>query len=231
MGETKDDARPANDMQANVSVEVLGTVKRVIRRPVTPADRADIDAQLHALIDARAGNERQQKRAQKSLAKLRKRGAHIEEQVNDLHSKWQQPTVEEIAMCRVERTATEIRIVRDNGEPIYARPLTKDERVQLDSRLPNMENAATIRHPELDANDEVAQIEKTQAEARKTRDELTKGLTFEQAIAEVDAEEAAEISDDEGEGQVEEKPKKKGKKAKKGEQLEMKEAGGKDAVH
>lgn len=205
------------------NVEVLGTVKRVVRRALTPTDRADIDAQLHALIESKASNERQQKRAAKALGKLRKRGSALDEQVRELHGKWSSATSEDVVACRVERTPTEIRIVHPDGTVIYARPLTKDELSILSSRLPTVGESATIHHPELDQHDEVAQVEQRQAEAKAQHAELAQSLTFEQAIAEVDA------KDESPEEPAEEKPK-KGKGKKKGKQLEL-GAGGNNAKH
>jgi hypothetical protein len=230
-GRKKDDAQQAS---AAATVEVLGTVKRVVRRAVTAADRADLDAQLHALIEAQSSNERQQKRAQKALAKLRKRGSAIDEQIAELHSKWSAAHVEEIVSCRVERTTNEIRIVLPDGTPHYARPLTQDERVQLDSRLPGaVGDAATVHHPELDASDEVGTVEQAIAEARAKRAELSQALTFEQAIAEVDADDEAANDNDEATADV--KPAKgKDKKGKKSKmtQTEMPGVGGgSNAVH
>lgn len=217
------DATAAN---SGPNVEVLGTVKRVVKRAATPADRLSIDDSMHTLIEAKVSNERQERRAQKALAKLRKRSGAIEAQIRDVHSKRTAAHVEDVVACRVERTPTELRIVHPDGTPVYARALTKDELAVLSSRLPDMKEAATIRHPELDQSDEVAEVEKRVVEAKTQHAELTQALTFEQAVAEADAEEDAANDNSE----PKEKPKKgkgKGKKAK-GEQLEM---GGTDAVN
>lgn len=229
-GKKKDGAGPANDVSQD-SVEVLGSVKRVVRRAVTDADRTDLDTGLHALLDSQIANERQQKRAQKALGKLRERAKNIDAQILELHTKRSEAVVEEILSCRVERTSTEIRIVQPNGEAIYSRPLTKEEHEQLGAKLPGME-PAKVHHPELDPSDEVAKVETSQAEAKALRIRLANPLSFEAAIAEVDDEENAESDDSDDD---EDKPK-KGKKAKgkgkKMEQMDLLEKGNSDgAVH
>ena len=228
MAGKKPDVGPANDVSQNSSVEVLGTVKRVVRRAVTDADRTDLDTQLHALLDSHISVERQQKRSQKALAKLREREKQIDAQILELHTKRNEAVVEEIVSCRVERTATEIRIVQPNGDAIYARPLTKEEISQLDSRLPGMEEAAKVHHPELDASDEVATIETSQAEAKALRIKLANPLSFEECIADVDDESTeTEAAIEEKEAKPKgKKPKGKGKKMKQTSMLDEGESDG-----
>ncbi len=212
--------KPAEQEAPANGIEVLGTVKRVVRRPVTNEDRAAIDEHVHGLIETGEAIEKQIRRAKKALAKLKKRQDAITARIADLHGVWKEPTLEEIAECRVERTSTEIRIVRSTGEVIYARPLTREEHEAL-TQLPGMPDAPKVHHPELDANDDVSRVEKAHAEAAKERGTLEQRMTFEEAVAEVDREE--EEAEDESATKGESKSKDKGSKAKgkKNKQTEM----------
>lgn len=191
----------ATNDNGSASFEVLGTVKRVIRRPMTGQDRSEIDEQVHDLLDSSATLERQIDRAQKALSKLKKRKTAISSHMDKLHADWKAPTVEEIVDCRVVRTSTEIRIERNDGsEVIYARALTQEEHEALGTQLPGMPDARRVHHPELDADDKVETFEKASGEAKARRADLTKPMSFEDALAEVEDEEGADETDEKPKG-------------------------------
>ena len=218
--------KPANDSDGPASAaskaEVLGTVKRVVKRPLTNADRLDNGAAVHALLGARAGVERQRDRAQKAVAKLRKRLDALQEQLDELHARYEATDVEAIVELRVERTPNEIRlVVPDTGAIHYQRPLTAEERAVLDTRpLPGVQGPR-VHHPELDQDQEAAKLEERERMARVTRTELAQPITLEQVFEEVDAEEAEEQGDSDKDAQPKGKGGRKGKSSMKQTELPL----------
>lgn len=195
--------QPPQQVEGANGITIVGIVRRVVTRPMTSEDRSALDVITHARLDAQRTMEDELERAKNATARLKKRRDEIEAQIVDLHKKWKADDVDEIVDCRVERTATEVRICRsDNGAEIYSRPLTREEHEALGERLPGMP-ASSVHHPELDPNDDVARME----QARKDADERAQPITFEHALAEVDA--AAEEADKPADAK---KKPKKGKK-------------------
>jgi hypothetical protein len=190
---------------------VLGTVKRIITRDATDADRTELDKPLHDLLEAKRGIDAQHERAKKASGKLSARAKNIDGQIAALHRTWKEPKVEGVVELRVERDSKELRLVRtDNGLVHFKRPLSKDERAALDAEAPTV-----VVPPEMTVDEAVAKLEERRAGDVRARAELVKPYTLDDAFAEVDAEaEAKGDEEDEDEAEADDKPKGKGGKGK-----------------
>jgi len=206
--------------------EVVGEVKRLLRRKTSVEDRAGIDATIHSLLAARLAVELEHQRAVKAARKLKTRLDAIDGKVVELHGAWGEVEREAIVRCRVERTETELVVIRlDNNLVHFRRKLTPEEHAALGPHLPNVDRPR-VDHPELVEAGAVAEAEAREAEQAHERTKLTKAMSLDDAFAEVDAD-AEEASSDSEDAPPPEPKKKASKKAAKQGELDL--AAGKDA--
>lgn len=178
--------------------EVLGKVRRVVKRKTTAEDKADLDAAIHSLIEAQTAVERARVKAQKAASKLGKRAKALDAEIEELHSRWKQNEIEAVVECRVERTTTEILVIReDTGAVHQRRALTAEEHQALQDQLPHIKDAPKVHHPELDADGDVAKLEEQARVAREVRAELAKPVSVDEVLAQVDEDEEADDADEE----------------------------------
>ncbi len=195
--------------KADPAVEVVGTVKRVLKRSIGDAERKPIDVEVHALIEARAAVKREREKANTAGLKLKHRGDEIQTAIDELHERWKEAEIDAIVECRVERTSTEVRVVRiDLGTVVSRRPLTKEEHTALGAVLPGMP-APKVLHQELGTDPATSEHLEKETAGIQTRATLVKPVKLDDVLAEIDEEAANEGGEDDDE----EAPKKRGKRA------------------